>query len=242
MSAWKQPIPTDESEFPKESLFTLYSLLVLKSCNKDGFVVVGNNKLIPIKRGQTIFGRNKWSKYFDTSPSRVERLLKTLENRTSKVTCTRTMDCTIVTIKNYDEVVQLEQANVQAVNKLRTSYEQAMNTSKNVKSVESVKNIKPVQSPTPPIGGFDSLSAFNDFWNMYPRKEGRKTVELKYTKLLATSPELQTKIMDSLTKHIEIKWKDTERKFIPMPLTWINQERWNDEIEGFKLKAQISWM
>lgn len=178
MSKWKQPVPTDESDFPKEILFTLYSMLVIKSCNKDGFVTVGEKqKLIPIKRGETIFGRNKWSKYFGISPSGIEKLLKTLEIVTGKVTCIRNKNCTMVTIKDYDKVVAFEQVSEQVSNMLVTSKYQVSNTSKSVESVKSVENI--ISKDIKPKAGNEFvnivLEGFEKIWGYKASSGGGQT-------------------------------------------------------------------
>lgn len=105
MKTWKQPIDTNERDFPRKNLFALWVMIVLKACNKDSDVLFGNGKIIHLKRGQVVFGRNAWKDYFNLSPSGIEKLLKTLEKVTRKVTCERTRDCTIISIVNYDLVV-----------------------------------------------------------------------------------------------------------------------------------------
>jgi len=139
---WKQPIPTNiEADFGEDSIaFTLYIMLLYKACNKDTVVNFGGNKLIELKRGQTIFGRNKWKNYFGISPSGIEKILKRLEKVTCKVTCERSKNCTVVTIKNYDELVSMSQAESQVSNMSVTSEWHVSNTSKSVKSDKSVKN------------------------------------------------------------------------------------------------------
>ena len=36
--------------------------------------------------------------------------------------------------------------------------------------------------------------------------------------------------MEGLNKYNELQFKYTEPQFIPHPLTWLNQERWKDEV------------
>lgn len=64
---------------------------------------------------------------------------------------------------------------------------------------------------------------FSVFWSLYPRKEGKKKSVEKWNKLkLAT----QQKIIDTLPKFLEGK----DLKFVPMPETYFNKERWDDEV------------
>ena len=70
---------------------------------------------------------------------------------------------------------------------------------------------------------------FNDFYVMYPRKQGRRVAEKSWKRM--TEQEQQNAI-DALPNHIEYwKIKQTEKDFIPHPATWLNQGRWEDELD-----------
>jgi hypothetical protein len=141
--SWKQPIDVSIlNEFKGfEAEGMLYILLIIKACNKQTWINYRGKPAL-LERGQVIFGRNEYSLWIGTSPSTAERKLKNLEKRTSKITSKPNENYTIVTINNYDELVSFEQANEQAVNKQRTSGEQAVNTSKIIKNIYSVENVK----------------------------------------------------------------------------------------------------
>ena len=66
---------------------------------------------------------------------------------------------------------------------------------------------------------------FENFWNLYAKKVGnKKAVVKKWNKL---SVDTQTKILAMLPK-----WKEqfSSNKYKPFPETFLNQERWNDEV------------
>jgi hypothetical protein len=66
---------------------------------------------------------------------------------------------------------------------------------------------------------------FNSFWDLYDKKVGAKNkCEKKWNKLKF---EVQKNIIDILPN-----WKSqfTDKQFQPFPETFLNQERWNDEI------------
>lgn len=64
---------------------------------------------------------------------------------------------------------------------------------------------------------------FSVFWKLYPRKEEKKTAATKWDKL---PKETQEKILKTLPTFL--KGKDV--KFVPMPVTYLNNERWDDEL------------
>lgn len=69
---------------------------------------------------------------------------------------------------------------------------------------------------------------FLAFYNAYPRKVGKPNA-LKAWKKFKVDAELAAKIMASLEAHKSTRqWQNKE--YIPHPATWLNQERWNDEV------------
>jgi len=69
------------------------------------------------------------------------------------------------------------------------------------------------------------------FWEAYPLKEGKKPSFAKWQKAKDRPP------IDEILAKIELQKKSEkwQKGFIPMPETYINQARWNDEIKTKKL-------
>jgi hypothetical protein len=68
---------------------------------------------------------------------------------------------------------------------------------------------------------------FEDFWKAYPKKVNKKEATSSYNKIKVS--------LDTLLKAIEKQkksdqWLKDGGQFIPYPSTWLNQERWNDEL------------
>ena len=79
--------------------------------------------------------------------------------------------------------------------------------------------------------------SFNSFYKLYPRKVGRVVAQRCFTKLNKKDKQLA---YDGLLKYIRF-WESskTEKQFIPHPSTWLNQKRWEDEIDIPKQKAEF---
>ena len=76
-------------------------------------------------------------------------------------------------------------------------------------------------------GGKSINIPFETFWDLYGKKEGAKNkCEQKWNKL---SDSTRQKIVETLPAFLKSK---TDRKYIPFPETYLNQERWNDVIEA----------
>lgn len=71
---------------------------------------------------------------------------------------------------------------------------------------------------------------FEDFWQVYPKKVNKKEAISAWNK--AKLPPLQT-ILKSIEKQKKSsQWLEQDGKFIPYPSSWLNKERWNDELQS----------
>ena len=71
-------------------------------------------------------------------------------------------------------------------------------------------------------------SAFNEFWVAYPRKINKKKAWASFQKI---EPKLYSTIMHAISQQIKTdQWTKDGGKFIPHPTTWLNGERWDDEV------------
>ena len=70
---------------------------------------------------------------------------------------------------------------------------------------------------------------FAEFWASYPKKIGKASC-LKVWKKLKPTAELHERIMIALENQKRSdQWQREGGRFIPNPLTWLNQGRWDDE-------------
>lgn len=71
---------------------------------------------------------------------------------------------------------------------------------------------------------------FDIFWKAYPRKVNKKTAIKVWAKLKPDEP-LKQKILSALEiQKKDDQWTRDNGKYIPHPSTWLNQERWNDDV------------
>jgi hypothetical protein len=72
---------------------------------------------------------------------------------------------------------------------------------------------------------------FDLFWSKYPKKINKLSAS-KAWKKIKHNEELFNKIINSLDKHIKsVNWLKDGGQFIPHGASWLNGERWNDEVE-----------
>jgi hypothetical protein len=75
------------------------------------------------------------------------------------------------------------------------------------------------------VSGSVNDISFERFWNLYDKKLSHKSCLAKWNKL---SDEQKHKIISSLPEFLKAH---PDKQFLPYPLTYLNQQRWNDEIK-----------
>lgn len=77
---------------------------------------------------------------------------------------------------------------------------------------------------------------FDRWYQQYPRKKARQDAERAWKKL---KPDQRRLAMETLPDHIDY-WdsENTEKDFIPYPATWLNGNRWEDELTPSEPKGK----
>lgn len=82
----------------------------------------------------------------------------------------------------------------------------------------------------------DTLELFNEFYTEYPRHDSKQVAILKFAKIMreCKDSDERRKLLDKMLHSIRIskaseQWMKEGGRFIPMPSTWLNQKRWEDE-------------
>jgi hypothetical protein len=70
---------------------------------------------------------------------------------------------------------------------------------------------------------------FEEFWAAYPRKDGKKVARQRWNRL-KPDEEMRKKILADIERRKRSpEWLKENGRFIPMPATYLNQQRWEDE-------------
>lgn len=72
---------------------------------------------------------------------------------------------------------------------------------------------------------------FDEFYALYPRKEARGKAEPAYKKAIKEGAIHEEIIRGLKSFNEKIRKDGTERRFIALPASWLNAERWKDEYE-----------
>ncbi len=72
--------------------------------------------------------------------------------------------------------------------------------------------------------------AFEEFWLVYPRKVSKKDAFNAFKKAIKKC-RLETLLVSVKTHSRSHGWTKDDGKFIPYPASWLNGERWNDNLK-----------
>ena len=100
---------------------------------------------------------------------------------------------------------------------------------KNVKENNTSMNNTSINTPySPPKGEADFKDKFNLFWALYPRHDNKQKT-IKWFEKNNPNDKLFKIMLDKIEQFKRTEqWQN--KQFIPMPTTWLNGKRWEDEI------------
>lgn len=86
------------------------------------------------------------------------------------------------------------------------------------------------ESPVDPPRGAPErdMAGFDAFWSAYPKRVGKRACEAKWCKI-KNMPEMGTLLVALEAQKASAQWQAEGGKFIPHPLTWLSQGRWEDD-------------
>lgn len=109
-------------------------------------------------------------------------------------------------------------------------------------SPEGVSNITQLPITKGNTSSYDKLSpqntpAFQEFWAAYPRRIGKGAARTAFRRALKFSDAAEiTQGAVAYAEHcIEM---GTEKQYIPHPSTWLNGERWEDDLASEKVETK----
>lgn len=118
--------------------------------------------------------------------------------------------------------------------KRRTSHPQktpaneatAKNSENQHKTAQNSASLSLSPSPSKHMSKSNALD-FDQFWDLYPRREGKGKARESFAKAAKKKPAPE--IVAALRERLPAL-RAKERQYIPLPATWLNQERWDDEV------------
>ncbi len=78
----------------------------------------------------------------------------------------------------------------------------------------------------------DEAITFEDFWTLYPRKVAKLDAKKAWARVAA---DHHVFILTALVAWRQV-WRDKDPNYLPHASTWLNGERWDDELpQGYRM-------
>ena len=88
--------------------------------------------------------------------------------------------------------------------------------------------------------GVNGTESFTRFWKAYPRKEAKGNAEKAWKKI---DISLLSVILEAIERQkATTQWQEANGKYIPLPASWLNARRWEDEIESPAAPIKTDYM
>lgn len=196
---------------------------------------------IEIEAGQRIIGVEKLGSQLGLTRQQTRTALNKLKS-TGEITIESTSKYTLVTVCNWEEY---QSEGEKATNKTPSeqptdNHQVTINQPTNNHSVRKkelknlrtkVKGITRARAVSPPVSMPEvSPAGFDEFWKIYPRKQGKVKAETAYRKLDPDEKLRECIVNAIMQQRCSAQWTEDGGRFIPHPATWLNQKLWSDEL------------
>ena len=195
-------------------MMLLFLHLLLSANHKDG-----KWRGHEVKRGQLITGLNSLSKETGLSVKTIRTCLSRFQ-KSGEIGKYSGNQFSIITILNYDKFQDSEDHKGSPGGTPRATQGQAKGNK------QEVKNLKK-----------EPLRNFDTFWQAYPKKRSKQKAKQIWSKL---NPDavLFEKIMGAvITQAKSDDWQKEGGRYVPLPTTWLNGHRWEDEIDTEQVQS-----
>ncbi|AUR89847.1 hypothetical protein NVP1133O_46 [Vibrio phage 1.133.O._10N.222.51.E4] len=168
-------------------------------------------KGIEINRGQFITSLDRLSSETGLTVSQIRTCIKKLKS-TNEIASKSHTQHTVITIVSY-ESYQGDDKRVgkRVTDESQTNDKRMTTTNNDNKENKENKHISP--------------SRFDEFWSVYKKSADKKKCQTKFEKLTDADVD---KLFEVLPDYIK---STPDPKFRKNPLTWLNGECWNDEVQ-----------
>lgn len=194
--------------FPTTRQFTDFEawIDILMEVNHDENKCNIGSQLYYIKAGESLKSLDTWSKRWNWNKSKTRRFLNLLQ-KDNMIELKNETKTTRLTVCNYDSYQKNGNANETQVKRKRNASETHLTPNNNDNNYNKLNKI-----------------SFDVFWDLYDKKISKPKSEIKWNKLNA---ETQHEIIDYLPNYLKTI---SDKKYQPYPETFLNQQRWLDEI------------
>ena len=169
---------------------------------------------VDLQPGQAMLSSRELAEYTGFGRQKIRALLNSLTSHLIlKINPLPNQGPMIISVCNWDAYQSQKPTANPPANPLPTHCQPTKEEREEVK--ERKKNIS-----------FENEQAFAAFWSAYPRKSGKAEALKKFTAIVNSGQATAEQLIAAAKARVGIT--STDQKFIPLPATWLNKQRWSD--------------
>ncbi|WP_316897513.1 Lrp/AsnC family transcriptional regulator [Pseudodesulfovibrio indicus] len=190
-------------------------------------------QFVDLHPGEFIFGRNRWAKELNLSPKVVRNRIANLEKRDTLKATHHGNEYTVFKFVNWESYAgYTEEARAaEGAPTPAPKGQPEANQGPHKKNLKKLRLVEDKNSPPIPQGGSGYTQAFEAFWEECPKKVGKKDAFKSWKKIRGVNAAIIVNAIKEQVKVDHFKGNDGKQYF-PNPATWLNQGRWEDEINA----------
>lgn len=231
---WKQPTPTDihnDSNFNELDKMIFFYAWSMVRRERGLYEFWNGNRFFSVEldRGQCILKVSRIAEELEIDRKKVRKSVEKLQKWYTSVDIERKPYGLILTFKWVDKMLEMDsEMDIERTLSEHSTNIERTTSKKTVKNVENVKN------------NIILDQKFLEFWENYPRKIGKPKAEKTFKQLKEADIPL---VLEGLARYNRY-WleKGTELQYIPHPVTWLNQQRWLDELSSKNVDTHAEYL
>ena len=142
--------------------------------------------------------------------------------------------------KSYQETCERNKNNIKKRYTKSTTVYGGSERTRSLPSEEEEEEETETKSEAKSNPNTSRASAFDVFWKAYPKKTGKEAAKKSFARAKA---DIGTMLSALEVQKQSEQWTKNNGQFIPNPTTWLNQGRWEDEVQtkssGFAYNADF---
>lgn len=254
--SWRKSFDSDVTK--NVNVWYFWSWCLHKACYSEQRVIMNFQEII-LQPGQLIFGRKKAAEEIPLSEQEIRTCIRFLE-KIGNLTIKSTNRFSIITITNWSIYQDKECRVNQHINQQLTSKQPATNQqlttyNKDKQLQQEIPPLSPTgevgiennSSPKPKrkkrISGLspELLESFGKFWGVYPKHQSKLDAEKAWSKLSPQNGQVEI-ICDAVSRWSKTdQWKKDNGQYVPLPASFLNKRKWEDELPGSKCQLDIEY-
>lgn len=212
----------DDPELFRPKPWLLWSWLTFRAAHSAHTVSVGL-QTICLEPGQLLFGRQAAARETGLTEGEIRSTINRLAKR-QQIAVKTTNKFSLITIAGWPFAGE---ATAETTGKTTGKTPSKRPAERHKGELKKTKN-EEKKNPPPQGGEGERASDFESFWNLYPKREGRKAALKAWMTIAAPRPSMEDILRSLVCWRVCAQWQRENGRFVPRAARWLEERSWED--------------